>query len=223
MNINTPFLNGGDMPRGTKSDADLDLLSVIEEGEVVSQVAVSKRIGVAVGLINALLKRAVSKGYVKVRQVPRKRFAYYLTPQGFAEKSRLVAEYLECSLDLYRKAKEEYAALFHRAKLKNATDVVLVGGGELAEIAILVSNIEAVEIASIVIPGSNLADFHGIPVVSAIDELRGDECLVITDMKAPQAAYDALAGKFAVENILTPEFLRISRDRSGGAVTGGAL
>lgn len=211
------------MPRGTKSDADLDLLSVIEEGEVVSQVAVSKRIGVAVGLINALLKRAVSKGYVKVRQVPRKRFAYYLTPQGFAEKSRLVAEYLECSLDLYRTAKEEYAALFHRAKLTNATDVVLVGGGELAEIAILVSNIETIEIASIVIPGSNLADFHGIPVVAAIDELRGDECLVITDMKSPQAAYDALAEKFAGENILTPEFLRISRGRSGGADTGGVL
>src|SRR3546814_4284251 len=80
------------LPKGTKSDAELDFLTAIERGEVVTQVALKQRIGVSVGLINALLKRSVHKGYVKVRKVPYRRYAYYLTPQGFGEKSRLRSE-----------------------------------------------------------------------------------------------------------------------------------
>ena len=46
-------------------------------------------LGVSVGLINTLIKRAVKKGLVKVREAPYKRYAYYLTPHGFAKKVRL--------------------------------------------------------------------------------------------------------------------------------------
>src|SRR3546814_6516309 len=99
----------------SKSDAELDFLTAIERGEVVTQVALKQRIGVSVGLINALLKRSVHNGYVKVRKVPYRRYAYYLTPQGFGEKSRLVAKYLETSLSFFREARSQYAELFERA------------------------------------------------------------------------------------------------------------
>lgn len=196
-----------------KSATDLDLLTAVEQGEVVSQAALSKRIGVAVGLVNSLLKRAVGKGYVKVRQVPRKRFAYYLTPTGFVEKSRLVAEYLECSFDLYRQAKEEYAAFYQQAKLLDGGRIFLVGGGDLAEIAVLVSKVEGVQIEAIVMPGSNLGSFLDIPVVPGVEGLRGDECVVITDIKNPQETYDRLAVTFDPDNIMAPDFLRILRSQ----------
>ena len=78
------------MPRGTKADADLDLLTAVERGEVVTQQMLKHELGVSVGLINALIKRAVKKGLVKVREAPYKRYVYYLTPHGFAEKGRLL-------------------------------------------------------------------------------------------------------------------------------------
>ena len=104
------------MPRGTKADADLNLLSAVERGEVITQQTLKHELGVSVGLINALLKRAVKKGLVKVHEAPYKRFAYYLTPQGFAEKGRLVANYIEFSLGLFRDARDQYAEIFREIR-----------------------------------------------------------------------------------------------------------
>src|SRR3546814_3103683 len=108
------------------SDWSSDVCSsdlAIERGEVVTQVALKQRIGVSVGLINALLKRSVHKGYVKVRKVPYRRYAYYLTPQGFGEKSRLVAKYLETSLSFFREARSQYAELFERRSEEHTSEL----------------------------------------------------------------------------------------------------
>jgi hypothetical protein len=62
-----------------KSNSELEFLTAIERGAVVTQMTLRKRIGVSIGLINALLKQGMHKGYVKARKVPFKRYAYYVT------------------------------------------------------------------------------------------------------------------------------------------------
>ena len=119
--------------------SELDVLTAIEQGAVVTQAALTKRIGISIGLINALLKRAILMGYVKTRQAPYKRYAYYLTPKGFAKKSRLVAEYLDSSLRFFRSTRSQYAELIAAASKAGMTRLVLIGNGELAEIALLLS------------------------------------------------------------------------------------
>ena len=83
------------MPDKSKVQTEIDFLASLEGGEVSSQTSLAGRISVSAGLVNALVKRAVQKGYVKMRKAPYRRYAYYLTPKGFAEKSRLVAKYLD--------------------------------------------------------------------------------------------------------------------------------
>ena len=61
--------------------------------------------------VNAYLKRCVKKGLVKVSGAPARRYAYYLTPQGFAEKSRLTVEYLSSSFSFFRQAREDCSAV----------------------------------------------------------------------------------------------------------------
>src|SRR3990170_4419518 len=104
------------MARNLRGYSELEFLTAVERGDVVTQRSLSKRIGVAVGLINALIKRSMVKGYVKARQAPYKRYAYYLTPEGFAEKSRLVGEYLQSSLEFFRKARTQYAEIFQSTR-----------------------------------------------------------------------------------------------------------
>ena len=77
-------------------------------------------LGIALGLANAYLKRCVKKGLIKVSQVPANRYAYYLTPKGFAEKSRLTAEYLSVSFNLFRDTRAQFTDLF-----KNSIDGTL--------------------------------------------------------------------------------------------------
>src|SRR4030095_9246902 len=72
----------------------LSLLQAVERQNNVTQRTLANELGVAVGLINASVRRGVKRGLIKVQQIPKRRFAYYLTPQGFAEKSRLAALYI---------------------------------------------------------------------------------------------------------------------------------
>ena len=72
----------------------LGLLESVERDGAQSQRKLASDLGIALGLVNAYLKRCVKKGLVKIGQAPPRRYAYYLTPHGFAEKSRLTVEYL---------------------------------------------------------------------------------------------------------------------------------
>src|SRR5690349_8309728 len=85
----------------------LGLLESVERDGGQSQRRIASELGIALGLVNAYLKRCVKKGLVKVSEAPARRYAYYLTPQGFAEKSRLTVEYLSHSFSFFRQAKLE--------------------------------------------------------------------------------------------------------------------
>ena len=81
-----------------RKSIELNLLSLLEEGKETSQKNISNNVSVSIGFINALIKKFVKKGVIKIQQAPYKRFIYYLTPQGFSEKAKLVNEYFRDSL-----------------------------------------------------------------------------------------------------------------------------
>ena len=70
-----------------------------------------------------------------MRDAPARRYAYYLTPDGFAEKSRLTLEYLSVSLTLYRRAKKDYTALLLSASKRGISRIAILGASDFAEIA----------------------------------------------------------------------------------------
>lgn len=203
------------MPRGSKVDADLDLLTAVERGEVVTQQMLRSELGVSVGLINALIKRAVKKGLVKVREAPYKRYAYYLTPHGFAEKSRLVANYLEYSLGLFRQARDQYSEIFRELRRRGqARRVVLVGGGDLAEIAVLAAVGEEVTLLGIVDPGANVESRFGVRVGPSLAAFRDAEVAIVTDLTSPQETFEVLRTQLPEGHVFAPEILRITPDRA---------
>src|SRR6266576_3626793 len=128
----------------------LGLLESVERDGAQSQRKLASELGIALGLVNAYLKRAVKKGLVKVGQAPARRYAYYLTPHGFSEKSRLTVEYLSASFSFFRKAKEEYTDLFGIACARGIPRVVLVGRSDLCEIAILCAVDNPIKIVALV-------------------------------------------------------------------------
>jgi DNA-binding transcriptional regulator LsrR (DeoR family) len=63
----------------------LELLQSVERDGGQSQRRLAAELGIALGLVNAYLKRCIKKGLVKVRHVPTRRYACYPTSQGFAK------------------------------------------------------------------------------------------------------------------------------------------
>ena len=120
-----------------ETEITLGLLSVVEENSAVTQRSVAQDLGIALGLANAYLKRCVKKGLIKVKQIPPNRYAYYLTPKGFSEKTRLTGEYLTSSFTFFRRARGQCEAIFDSVPEKEWRRVALAGKGDLAEIATL--------------------------------------------------------------------------------------
>ncbi len=202
------------MPDKLKVQTEMDFLASLEGGRIASQTSLAERISVSVGLVNALLKRAVQKGYVKMRKAPYRRYAYYLTPKGFAEKSRLVAKYLETSLDFFREARQEYMTIFVRAQGAGFRKAVLVGRGELAEIALIAAREVGFEVVGVFDREANAEHLHGLPVLRDWSDCDEVDAVVITDVRHPQKVFDQLLGIWADTRILTPPLLRIAREAS---------
>lgn len=194
----------------SRSKQDLDVLTAVERGETVSQLVLSRRVGVAVGLVNALLKRAVRKGFVKIRNAPARRYVYYLTPKGFAEKSRLVSEYIEWSLTFFRQARTQYSELFERARNVGFERVVIAGQGELAEIAVLAALEHGVPLAGILTTRSNQERMFGLPVAATLDAIGHADAVIIADSTCAQATYDELVARLGSDCVLAPPLLRIA-------------
>ena len=113
------------------------LLDEISKGEPLSQRDLSKKLNLALGLVNSYLKNLVSKGYVTISAIPAKRYTYYLTPKGFSEKTRLTYQLLQDYTNIYRDARRDFRKLFHDLSISGATKVVFAGIDEVAEIAYL--------------------------------------------------------------------------------------
>jgi ribosomal protein S25 len=182
----------------------LGVLDVVERDPVVTQRSVASELGIALGLANSYLRRCVRKGLIKVGQVPRRRYAYYLTPQGFAEKSRLTATYLADSFAFFRRARAQCAEVFAVAAGRGQRRLALLGAGELAEIASLVAREHPVEIAGVITP---VAQPGGMD--AEIAALGRVDAVVITALTGSRDIFEAAIAAFGADRVHAPPLLRL--------------
>tara|TARA_X000000950_G_scaffold288169_1_gene403686 strand:- start:30589 stop:31203 length:615 start_codon:yes stop_codon:yes gene_type:complete len=190
----------------------LKLINEIEKRKSISQRIISKELGVALGLANALIKSFIKKGFLKLSQAPIKRYAYYLTPKGLTEKSRLTAQYLKNSLEFFKTSRSEFEQEFLKIKELGYSNLILVGIGELAEIAIMASHSINLQIDAILDSKTRVKQFYGIKVYKKIKSLESKgakNVFVITDMIDHQKCFDFLK-KEKVFKIISPKMLMIS-------------
>lgn len=195
----------------------LGVLTAIDTDESVTQRKLAQSLGIALGLTNAYFRRCARKGLIKVEQVPMRRYAYYLTPKGFAEKSRLTAEYLASSLDFFRRARRECTKLLSYAKTRSWHRVALIGGGDLAEVAVLSASEVGIRIVAIIDPSRANGQCAGKPIVAELESVQDDvDALIFTAIDEPQFQYDiaarlVTAAGFPEDRLLLPEFLQLRR------------
>jgi DNA-binding MarR family transcriptional regulator len=194
------------------------MLDVIETRDRVTQRGLAGELGIALGLTNIYLKRCINKGLVKVRKAPARRYAYYLTARGFAEKARLTAKYLARSLSYFRVAREDCSELLAVCRAQGVSRVALVGAGDLCEIATLAALDSGVQVVAVLDAATNRQQVAGVRVIRDLAVLEGldgagPEAVVITDMKDPQASYERMVALLGAERVFFPSLLRLSPPR----------
>ena len=199
--------------RDSEAEITLGVLNAVERSDRVTQRSVAGELGIALGLANAYLRRCVKKGYIKVTQAPANRYLYYLTPTGFAEKSRLTARYLSISFNFFRAARRQLAELIDQCAARGWTRIALAGNGDLVEIASLCVGDRPLEIVGVIETGAAVGPFAGMTVVPDLDRLGPVDAVIITDIGNPQATFDALVARMPADRVLAPRFLNISRQQ----------
>jgi DNA-binding MarR family transcriptional regulator len=206
----------------TKIDRDdtallLDVLSVVEQDARVTQRGLSSQLGIALGLANAVLRRCVRKGLIKISNAPLNRYAYYLTPSGFAEKGRLTVEYLRFSFDLFRDSRRQYSELFQTLRARGRKHLVLVGVSELAEAATLSAREVGIDVIGIADTERAGESFLGLAVAAVPQAFTGRaDAIAICDMRDPLASHElALAATQEMgldrADVVAPALLRLNR------------
>jgi DNA-binding MarR family transcriptional regulator len=193
----------------------LGLLESVERDGAQSQRKLASDLGIALGLVNAYLKRCVKKGLLKIGQAPARRYAYYLTPHGFAEKSRLTVEYLSRSFSFFRRAREDCSTVLKSAHMRGWNRIALLGVSDLAEIAAICALEQGIAIAAVVDANATTDRFVGARVVASIDAVPGGfDALVVTDLEATRETVRAASERIGPDRILVPALLRIHFDRT---------
>lgn len=198
----------------------LGLLELVERDGAQSQRKLASELEIALGLVNAYLKRCVKKGLVKIGQAPARRYAYYLTPHGFAEKSRLTVEYLSSSFAFFRRAREDCSAVLKAACARGWNRIVLIGVSDLAEITTICALEQGITIVAVVDAKARTDRFVGTPVVRSIDAVPGGfDAVVITDLGFTRDTVTAALVALEAERVFVPALLgpRLDRATEGAA------
>lgn len=169
-----------------KRDNEVDhnallLLEELSKERDITQRELSSRLGIALGLVNSYLKTLVSKGYLTVSGIPRKRYTYYLTPHGLAEKARLTYQHLQNLTTLYKVARADYTALFDELKSRKVMKVAFCGVDEITEIAYLSLKEAGLELTGVADRKPVVKKFFGFDVLPISEVSHADsDVFVIT-------------------------------------------
>ena len=186
----------------------LRLLEHVAEDEALSQAKFAKQVGIAKGLANSYFNRCLQKGWIKLRQVPKQRFLYYLTPQGFAEKASLTAEFLSASYTFYRRARDDLGVIMDEAAADGHRTLAILGAGELAEIAAIVSDEHQTEIIGFYDPVSDRQRIAGRPVVRSWERLGEVDAALLATVENAHRVYNTFVSDHGEIPVFVPRQLQ---------------
>lgn len=175
-----------DIFRPSEETRDLRLLEELERNPVISQRELSNRFGIALGVINACLRRMALKGWIRIRDLNRRRIGYYLTPKGFSEKAKLSVHLISCTIHHYTELKRIIGKRLLEMERDGNKRIVFYGVSDEMEVAYVTLQGVNLKLVGIVEDDGkfNTAQIifgYELEPVSRVHELKPD-CILITSL-----------------------------------------
>ena len=103
------------------------IAATLEEEPMASQRVLAENAGMSIGLMNAVLKRFVERGWIMLTNVNMRKLAYAVTPEGIAELTARSHSFAKRNFELANKYNDSLCTLISNAKDKGKTTVILYG------------------------------------------------------------------------------------------------
>ena len=99
----------------------------LEKEPLASQQRLAERSGMSVGLMNAVLKRFVERGWIMITNVNLRKLCYAVTPEGVAELTERSRKFAKRTFAIANDYNESLCAKVREAKKEGKGTVVLYG------------------------------------------------------------------------------------------------
>lgn len=76
------------------TEKEIDIIEEIHKNPKINQRTLAQNVGLSLGLTNLIIKKLVKTGYIKIKQLNKRKIQYLLTPKGFAEKTKKTYNYI---------------------------------------------------------------------------------------------------------------------------------
>jgi DNA-binding MarR family transcriptional regulator len=162
---------------------ELELLQELEKNPIISQRELSHKFGIALGVINACLKRMVRRGWIRITGFNHHKIGYYLTPKGFAEKARLSLHLISWTVQHYSALKDIIGRKFLEIQNRGIERIVFYGVSDEMEVAYITLqgvNLELVGIVEDEDKMINKKEIFGFKLrdMSEIETMKPDAVLI---------------------------------------------
>ena len=113
-------------------EREFELVNIIGANLASSQRDLSRHMDLSLGMTNMLIRRIVTKGYIRINQLDKKKVQYILTPKGFAEKMQKSVKYTMKTLNSIGLMKSRLLVLLKSAYDGGVRKFYVLGGMDLA-------------------------------------------------------------------------------------------
>ena len=175
-----------------QSSAELRELLIVElrRAANISQRALARRLGVALGTVNRLLNDMVEAGYIQVSNRDVRPFAYSVTMDGHRYQRRLGLEHYSSVLHSFRKLQQRFRAKLRELKNRGVERVVLYGAGDIMAATSRIAKAVGLEVVGLVDDDLTKQGARNAGRVveppSVINELEPDAILITTLRQAEE-------------------------------------
>ncbi|PJA20860.1 MAG: hypothetical protein COX62_03925 [Deltaproteobacteria bacterium CG_4_10_14_0_2_um_filter_43_8] len=120
-------------PQLSQSERSI-LESLSLEPRAISQRQLARDTGMSVGFVNAVLKKLIKTGHIKVSRMNMRSVQYLLTPKGLLQKTILSYKYIVETIHTYKDFKKHFSNLMLKLEAEGVDEFYLYGQGEFAHL-----------------------------------------------------------------------------------------
>ncbi len=120
------------MPKDTLDEREFELVNIIGAKIGSNQRDLSHHMDLSLGMTNMLIRRLITKGYIRIKQLNRRKVEYILTSKGFAEKTRKSVKYTLKTINSISIIKNRLKEILTELYKKNERNFLILGESDLA-------------------------------------------------------------------------------------------
>lgn len=120
------------MPNEVLDEREFELINIIGAEIGANQRRLSRLMDLSLGMTNMLIRRLISKGFIRIEQLNKRKVQYILTPKGFAEKMRKSVNYTLKTINSIGLIKTRVREILLDLHKGGARDFFIVGKSDLS-------------------------------------------------------------------------------------------